>query len=132
MKLLLDQGLPRFAAELLRQEGLDAVHTGECGLSVASDGEILAAGRTQGRLVITLDSDFHTILAFEGASGPSVIRVRWEGLRGPDMAKLIGQVLELCSDELESGAAVSVRPDGIRIRRLPMISENIDNSAEPS
>ena len=38
MKLLLDQGLPRSAAELLRQKGLDAVHTGECGLSVASDG----------------------------------------------------------------------------------------------
>ena len=132
MKLLLDQGLPRLAAKLLRQEGLDAVHTGECGLSVASDGEILAAGRAQERLVITLDSDFHTILALEGASGPSVIRVRWEGLRGPEIARLIGQVLELCSDELESGAAVSVRPDGIRIRRLPMISQHNDNSAEPS
>ena len=47
MKLLLDQGLPRSAAGLLRQEGLDAVHTGECGLSVASDYEILAAGRTR-------------------------------------------------------------------------------------
>ena len=44
MKLLLDQGLPRSTAELLRQSGLDAVHTGECGLSVASDDEILAAG----------------------------------------------------------------------------------------
>jgi len=132
MKLLLDQGLPRSAAGLLRQEGLDAVHTGECGLSVASDYEILAAGRSQGRLVITLDSDFHTILALEEASGPSVIRVRWEGLRGPEMAKLIGQVIEVCSDDLESGAAVSVRRDGIRIRSLPMISEHIDNPAEPS
>jgi len=74
MKLLLDQGLPRSAAGLLRQEGLDAVHTGECDLSAASDGEILAVARAQGRVVITLDSDFHTILALEGASGPSVIR----------------------------------------------------------
>ena len=67
MKLLLDQGLPRSSAELLRQEGLDAVHTGECGLSEASDDAILAAGRAQGRTVVTLDSDFHTILALEEA-----------------------------------------------------------------
>ncbi len=132
MKLLLDQGLPRSAAGILRQTGLDTIHTGECGLSVASDGEILAAARTQGRVVITLDSDFHTILALEGAHGPSVIRVRWEGLRGPEMAKLIGQVLELCSDEVESGSAVSVTPDGLRIRRLPMTSERFDNPAGPS
>ena len=130
MKFLLDQGLPRSTAELLRQKGLDAVHTGECGLSVASDDAILAAGRAQGRTVITLDSDFHTILALEEASGPSVIRVRWEGLRGPEMAKLIGQVLALCLDDLESGAAVSVKPDGIRVRRLPMISKHIGDAAE--
>ncbi len=132
MKLLLDQGLPRSTAELLRQKGLDAVHTGECGLSVASDDEILAAGRVQRRTVVTLDSDFHTILALSAASGPSVIRVRWEGLRGPEMARLIGQVLGLCLDELESGAAVSVRPDGIRVRRLPMIGEHIGDAATPS
>lgn len=48
MKLLLDQELPRSTAELLRQKGLDAVHTGEFGLSVASDDAILAAGRAQG------------------------------------------------------------------------------------
>ena len=130
MKFLLDQGLPRSTAELLRQKGLDAVHTGECGLSVASDDAILAAGRAQGRTVITLDSDFHTILALEEASGPSVIRVRWEGLRGPEMAKLIGQVLALCLDDLESGAAVSVKPDGIRVRRLPIVSEHIGDAAE--
>ena len=130
MKFLLDQGLSRSTAELLRQKGLDAVHTGECGLSVASDNAILAAGRAQGRTVITLDSDFHTILALEEASGPSVIRVRWEGLRGPEMAKLIGQVLALCLDDLESGAAVSVKPDGIRVRRLPIVSEHIGDAAE--
>ena len=67
MKLLLDQGLPRSTAELLREKGLDAVHTGECGLAVASDDAILAAGRTQGRTVVTLDSDFHAILALEEA-----------------------------------------------------------------
>ena len=130
MKLLLDQGLPRSTAELLRQKGLDAVHTGECGLSTAPDDAILAAGEAQGRTVVTLDSDFHTILALEEAHGPSVIRVRWEGLRGSEMAELIGQVLELCPDELGLGAAVSVRPDGIKIRLLPMINDPLGDAPE--
>ena len=42
MKLLLDQGLPRSAAELLRAAGIDAVHTGEIGCATAEDAEILA------------------------------------------------------------------------------------------
>ena len=52
MKILLDQGLPRLSAQALRDAGVDAVHTGECGLSTASDSEIPATAREQGRIVI--------------------------------------------------------------------------------
>jgi len=41
MKLLLDQGLPRSTAELLRNRNLDAVHAGDIGLAFAGDMEIL-------------------------------------------------------------------------------------------
>jgi hypothetical protein len=37
VKYFLDQGVPRRAAELLRQEGIDVVHAGEVGLSAADD-----------------------------------------------------------------------------------------------
>jgi predicted nuclease of predicted toxin-antitoxin system len=127
MRLLLDQGLPRSAAELLRNRGVDAVHTAERGLSSAADQELLTAGRVEDRIVVTLDSDFHTILALEGSTGPSVIRLRWEGLRGPEVAALIERVIDLCRDDLIAGAAVSVTPDGIRLRRLPMTG----NDREP-
>ncbi len=79
MKLLLDQGLPRSSAAVLRDLGLDAVHAGESALSTASDQAILEAARLEDRVVVTLDSDFHTILALEGSAGPSVIRLRREG-----------------------------------------------------
>ncbi|MFV1981043.1 MAG: DUF5615 family PIN-like protein [Rhodothermia bacterium] len=130
MKLLLDQGLPRSTAELLREHGFDAVHTGECGLAEARDDAILEAGRSQGRTIVTLDSDFHTILALKEASGPSVIRVRLEGLRGPEMAGLIRKVVKVCREDLESGAAVSVGPSGIRLRRLPVTSDLYADSSE--
>jgi predicted nuclease of predicted toxin-antitoxin system len=42
MKLLLDEGLPRSAAQILRESGIDAVHAGESGLATASDVDILA------------------------------------------------------------------------------------------
>jgi predicted nuclease of predicted toxin-antitoxin system len=103
--------------------GIEAVHAGECGFAKASDQAILDEARVQSQTIVTLDSDFHTILAVEGARKPSVVRFRWEGLRGPEMANLIAQVVETTRDELELGAVVSVRPGGLRLRLLPMRGE---------
>ena len=120
MKLLLDQGLPRSAAEILRRRGLQARHTAECGLSTADDEAIIAFARSTGELVITLDSDFHTLLAVQDADSPSVVRIRIEALKGPAMATLIMKVLEICREALQAGAAVSVREDHVRIHHLPL------------
>jgi hypothetical protein len=62
MKLLLDQGLPRSAAMLLREGGIDTLHVGEIGLAAATDNEILQRGRQEERVVVTLDADFHALL----------------------------------------------------------------------
>jgi len=76
MKLLLDQGLPRSAAALLTAAGIDSVHVGDLGLSTAEDATILQAGLEADRTVVTLDADFHALLAMSGAIAPSVIRIR--------------------------------------------------------
>ena len=70
MKLLLDQGLPRSAAMLLREGGIDTLHVGEIGLAAATDNEILQRGRQEERVVVTLDADFHALLAFSKAASP--------------------------------------------------------------
>lgn len=75
MKLLLDQGLPRSAAILLGESGLDTIHVADRSLSAAEDSEIIAAAKAENRIVITLDADFHALLALTGASSPSVIRI---------------------------------------------------------
>ncbi len=85
IRLLLDQGLPRSSAELLRRDGWDVRHVAECGLSEAPDSQILKHAETDDRIVCTLDADFHALLAVSGATGPSVIRIRREGLRGPEL-----------------------------------------------
>lgn len=96
MKLLLDQGRPRSAVERL------------------------AAGEKAA--VDTLDADFHAILARSGASGPSVIRLRIEGLRADVAATIIQHVLVRWADAIRSGAMISVRTTPAAVRRLPIRS----------
>ena len=120
MKLLLDQGLPRSAAMLLREGGIDTLHVGEIGLAAATDNEILQRGRQKERVVVTLDADFHALLAFSKALSPSVIRIRIEGLTGPMAANVIREAVLRSKEDLENGALVTVQPGRIRIRRLPL------------
>ena len=120
MKLLLDQALPCTAAALLREGGLDAVHVGEIGHATSDDAEILRQGQEDNRVIVTLDADFHALLALTGASSPSVVRIRVEGLRAEAASKLIQTVVTRCGEELEDGAVVTVQLGRIRIRRLPL------------
>ena len=53
----------------------DCMHVSEIGMSKAADEEILAFSLGRNAAVLTLDADFHAILAVSGAQGPSVIRL---------------------------------------------------------
>lgn len=121
MKLLLDQGLPRSAARLLREAGIDTVHVGEIGFSTAEDAEILQKGKDEGRIVVTLDADFHSLLALSGAKSPSVIRIRIEGLYGEKASDLIQTVLKQCHEDLQQGVVVTVQQKSVRIHQLPLL-----------
>jgi predicted nuclease of predicted toxin-antitoxin system len=120
MRLLLDQGVPRSTAALLRDVGHDVKHTSEIGLAEAEDSEILEKAAREGRIIVTLDADFHVLLALSGAKAPSVIRNRIEGLRGGQLSELLQTVLRQCQADLDNGAVVSVQPGRVRVRRLPI------------
>ena len=121
MKLLLDQGLPLSAAALLRDEGIDTIYVGEISMSEAEDADIIQKARDEARIVATLDADFHTLLAMNTAVMPSVIRIRIERLRAWALTDLLRTVVSECQRDLEQGAAVTVEPSRIRIRRLPLV-----------
>ncbi|MFB2919674.1 MULTISPECIES: DUF5615 family PIN-like protein [Aerosakkonema] len=123
MKLLLDQGLPLSAARLLRDAGIDTIHVGEINLSAAEDGEIIQRAREDNRVVVTLDADFHTLLALDEAVSPSVIRIRIERLRAQALTELLLRTISECEEDLQQGAAVTIETRRIRIRHLPLLPD---------
>ena len=73
----------------LRGAGHDAVHWSEVGRVNAPDDEILRWARDQGRMVLTCDLDFGTMLATSGA---------------------------MAEDKLSSGALITIADDRVRLR----------------
>ena len=120
LRLILDQGILRDAAKLSCQFGYDCTHVGEIHMSKAGDEEILAWARKLNAIVVTLDADFHAILAVSGASGPSVIRIRIEGLDASTVVELLLTVLPMYSSDLKRGALVTVKSRKITCHRLPI------------
>ncbi len=121
MKLLLDMGVARRTAALLRESGLDCIHIGELGQPRMADVDIISMADEQQRAVVTLDADFSALLALSGASSPSVVHVRIQGLDHAAMAHLIQRVLTLLGDDLTQGCIASVSESGVRVRRLPVL-----------
>lgn len=130
MKVLLDEGLPRRAAAMLRASGIDAVHVTEILEPATADLVILEEARVSERVVVTLDADFHALLAFNGWSSPSVIRIRREGLSAAGVHDLVMHLLHEHDSALAGGAALSVRAHLVGIRKLPLTQQPADEPGE--
>ncbi|WP_269452697.1 DUF5615 family PIN-like protein [Phormidesmis priestleyi] len=113
--------MPLSAAALLCDAGIDTIHVGESRMSEAEDADIIQRARNDGRIVATLDADFHTLLALDVAIASSVIRIRIERLRAPALTNLLLTVIAECKEDLEQGSAITVEPS--RIRRLPLVPD---------
>jgi predicted nuclease of predicted toxin-antitoxin system len=120
MLWLLDQGLPRSAIAMLGELGYDVLHVGDLGMASAADVDILEFARDEGRIVVTLDADFHAILACSGAANPSVIRIREEGLKAASLVACITSLAAQFAEPLERGCVMSVEQQVVRFRYLPI------------
>ena len=86
----------------------------------AEDHEILAKAAADGCVIVTLDADFHALVAVQGLTGPSVIRLRKEGCRAAQVVLLIKEVLVENQLHLASGCLVSVNGRRATFRMLPI------------
>ena len=92
-------------------------------MSRSRDAEILDSAQRENRICVTLDADFHAILAVTNASGPTVIRIRREGLDGEAIASLLKTIWPQIELHVTTDAMITVTENSVRIRRLP-ISDN--------
>jgi predicted nuclease of predicted toxin-antitoxin system len=97
------------------------VHASEIGMSRASDADILQRAGAESRSCVTLDADFHSLLATSGEHSPSAIRIRKEGLDAVALTALPQGIWPRIEGVLDSGALVTVTEQSIRIRRLPIV-----------
>lgn len=109
---------------LLRGKGHDAVHTVELGLERAKDEELLLLANTEGRVIVSGDTDFATLLALQNLRSPSLILFRSRNvLTAEDQVEIILDHLDDIESDLNTGAVVVVGDDRIRVRLLPLIHD---------
>jgi predicted nuclease of predicted toxin-antitoxin system len=121
MKFLIDNAISPALAELLKQAAHDAIHVRSIGLQHADDDAIFDRAAVEGRILVTADADFGTLLAARSSRQPSVIQFRGEGSRKPDaLARTLLANLPQLVDSLENGCIVTFEPARVRVRVLPI------------
>jgi predicted nuclease of predicted toxin-antitoxin system len=119
MKFLIDNALSPELAKLLQAATHDAIHVRDRHLENASDEEIFDAAAAEGRIIVSADTDFGTLLTFRRQKLPSVVIFRHPSPRRPEMqAELLLANLPSFTEDLTQGAIVILRQDRIRVRRI--------------
>lgn len=121
MRFLLDESLSPRVARILNDAGHDTVHARDHALTSAADPVVLQAAVDDTRVLLTLDTDFGTLLARSGDTLPSVILFRGEVTRRPErQAALLLANLDQFEPDLVTGALVVIGDNRIRVRPLPI------------
>ena len=123
MKILVDNALSPLLAELLSSQGIDAVHLRDILPVDASDFVVFDLAQSEGRIILSADTDFGAILANRNESHPSFVLLRHDTPSLPQQqVLLVLKILEHAKNDLQSGCIVSVNRGHARIRQLPIRS----------
>jgi predicted nuclease of predicted toxin-antitoxin system len=120
LRLLADMNISPKTVALLREQGWDIVRVPELLPLDAPDEQVLERARADGRVVVTQDLDFSTLLALSGEDRPSVVTLRLATSDPEIVARRLLEVLPEVGGALQEGSAVTVEETSVRIRKLPV------------
>jgi predicted nuclease of predicted toxin-antitoxin system len=120
VKFLVDMPLSITLSRWHAAQGHDAIHAAEAGLDRATDKEIIARAKREGRTVITADLDYPRLLAIAQASEPSLILFRGGNWSEADIIARIQEILQVLTDIGVGQNILVVDLDRVRRRRLPI------------
>ena len=116
MKFLIDRCVGHRLAAWLRGQGHDVVQAHELGFD-PGDQALLQRAATEGRILVTIDTDFGELVYVQEA--PHVGLVRLPDVPAAQRFALIAEVLERHRHALEAQAIVTIRGGRIRISHPP-------------
>ena len=100
--------------------GIDIIRVSSVLPDNAPDEAILDFARKTGRVLITQDLDFSTLLAIHGYDRPSLITLRLSHSDPHTVTDRLLEVIPQIQEALLSGCAVTVEDRVVRIRPIPI------------
>jgi len=107
-------------AAWLVDEGHDAVHATEIGLSTAPDTEIIEVARQERRTIVAADLDYPRLLAVARVTDPSLILFRGGSWSEADVRSRMATALANLETSDIVGSVIVVERERVRRRRLPL------------
>ena len=118
MKFLADQDVWAATTAFLRGLGHDVVTASDLGMAQADDVDLLAAAQQQGRIFVTRDRDYGSLVFVQG-NAPGVIYLRILPSTRDAVHAELERVLTLYPEAELQTAFVVVEPGRHRIRKPP-------------
>ena len=116
MRFLLDRCAGRRLAHWLRAEGHDVAETRERGRD-PGDSVVLDWAAAEGRVLVTIDTDFGQLIFRQGAKHCGMVRL--PDVPADQRIAIMVDVLSRHSADLEHGMIITVRGGRIRLSRRP-------------
>ena len=118
MRFFCDQDIYRLTAEFLISLGHDVATAADAGMSQAVDREILRFAAVEGRILITRDKDFGSLVFSQNFSHSGVILLRVTPQTLSDIHTELERLLSLHAEEDIQLSFVVVEKERHRIRRV--------------